>query len=392
MKIFRLAIVSLVALCVRAPYAHAQADTWWESQTPPTFTGPKQSQQAAVDAWLQANTSFEQDGPCGALGTSQYRNCPIRTKSTGQPHGGIDVPLLCAPKTGTGSMQSLDGLSCPAHYVSSEDEPNAGCPDCNKIGDPIQPASGNVTHHEVDTTDGRLRFDRFYNSRSIEPGVLSTGWSYSFSRRVIARKIGMVVTAVKANDPRTSAFYATPAQACQYGWPGVSTQIPQWAGTTTATYVNGACRLTIGGVEVGTVRVRYGRTLLPPENLTPFRYDLVADDGRVTSYSVVGSSLLAPGGNRLQFTLLSGGGYSITQPDDSVETYAPDGRLMNVVYRGGFTVTAGYDTSYRLTTVAIPSARRSPWVMTRPVGYLPSPVPESSRRPTVTMRKGDLPP
>lgn len=66
---------------------------FWDCQTNGSDGGHASTQAQAVENWLARMNGFFYAGPCGALGTSQYRNCPIYNGGTSQ--GSMDVPLIC---------------------------------------------------------------------------------------------------------------------------------------------------------------------------------------------------------------------------------------------------------------------------------------------------------
>jgi hypothetical protein len=118
---------------------------FWDCQTNMTEGGPGNTQLQALANWLSrfGETLSQISGPCGKLGTPQYRGCTL------DPRDGADVPLICP----NGGGASPDGLTCPgSYYVSTEPVPLADC-GCdknnnNKLADPLSPSNGNVSYHE----------------------------------------------------------------------------------------------------------------------------------------------------------------------------------------------------------------------------------------------------
>ncbi len=131
----------LTSVCVAQV---ALGGIYWNCESNGSEGGMASTQAQAEANWLARNPSFLQGGACGALGTPQYRNCPL---AHGQ--GALDVYLYCP-----GGF-SPDGLTCPGQYfVSTDSVPTADC-GCdgnnnNKTADPISPANGNVSLREFD--------------------------------------------------------------------------------------------------------------------------------------------------------------------------------------------------------------------------------------------------
>jgi hypothetical protein len=91
----------------RAPVRTALRPAYWITQTDGEEAGPGSSQLQVAYQWLGLQSSgYVLTGPCGALGTSRYRFCPVASGT--QDAGYIDVHLVC-PDGST----SADGLTCP---------------------------------------------------------------------------------------------------------------------------------------------------------------------------------------------------------------------------------------------------------------------------------------
>src|SRR3974390_3024719 len=89
--------------------------SFWDCQTNMTDGGHASTQVQAAAQWISIwHGQLVQSGPCGALGTANYRFCPLNN-SNGQSAGGMDVFLYCP----TGF--SPDGLTCPGEYYVSTD-------------------------------------------------------------------------------------------------------------------------------------------------------------------------------------------------------------------------------------------------------------------------------
>ncbi len=146
----------VLAVVLWSPQTSAQTvlgNPYWKSQSSGFNPDPASTQLAAVAKWIaKANPLYSLAGSCGAPGTSGYRFCPMLFN--GSPAGNIDAPMIC-PLPGGGTLVSPEGISCPAYYVSVQALAESDlCCDSSvvnpKAGDPISPASGNVTLAEAD--------------------------------------------------------------------------------------------------------------------------------------------------------------------------------------------------------------------------------------------------
>jgi len=85
----------------------ASRPSYWLTDTDGQRAGPGSSQLQVANQWLKLQSpGTVLTGPCGALGTSRYRFCPIDDGN--QNSGNVDVHLVCPD----GSV-SQDGLTCP---------------------------------------------------------------------------------------------------------------------------------------------------------------------------------------------------------------------------------------------------------------------------------------
>jgi len=340
----------LMVCCAFATTAKSQTaygPVFWESQTSGFNTGPFATQQEAIAKWLSI-TRFTQGGPCGALGTSRYQDCPLSGTE-----GGMDVPAICP-----GNQLSPDGLTCPGDYFMSADAApryDCGCDQRtnNKMADPISPASGNVYEHETDTTApgnaGIGAFERFYNSADLGMTDLSPGWRHSFSRQIIVSRQATPFAQYFSSYNRDSSLYSTPTSACTSGWAQVSAQLPQWANTTSS-FANGVCSLSSGGIVVATVPVLNASQWPPSVSGTVVAFDAIRDNGQDVNFSLNGTTIVAPAGVSLRLMQIANG-YQLIDDDDNVEIYNAGGMLVSVTTRAGIAETLTYDSSNRLSTV-----------------------------------------
>jgi RHS repeat-associated protein len=250
--------------------------------------------------------------------------------------------------SGTDGPRSIVGsnVTCGVYVIAPPKvDANCGC-DLYSVGHPINPANGAVFSSETDV-DGPVPFQRYYNSLIDANSLLSPGWTHSFSRS-ITRRLSNSNYLPYAPGPKASSLYATEEAACVSGFAEIKSQVGAWTNAS-ASYSNGQCNLTVAGAPIGTLSLNYS-TQPYPVAPTPIAFDARRDDGRVVSFVVNGSSIVAPQGiaMRLQETA---GGFTLTDEKDNVETYDTNGKLLTIVSRDGVTHSMGYDASGRLATV-----------------------------------------
>src|SRR5207342_2589414 len=113
---------------------------------------------------------------------------------------------LNVPATTTGCQ--IFGSDAPPKHAQF-------CPSCNKVADPIDPATGGMYLHEVDFKMGgsRLQFKRSYDSTSTLLGDLGVGWRHSFSRKIRPHYVGQDLAPYTAGIG-VSSIYADEPIAC----------------------------------------------------------------------------------------------------------------------------------------------------------------------------------
>jgi len=87
-----------------------------------------------------------------------------------------------------------------------------------------------------------------------------------------------------------------------------------------------------------------------PGTTSTILYESIRDDGQVISFSVSGSSIIAPPGINMKLQI-NGTGFAITDASDTVESYAGSGKLLSIAGRSGVVQTMGYDGAGRLSSV-----------------------------------------
>lgn len=220
----------LSVLFASATFAQSMAGgNFWDCQTNGIDGGHASTQAQAAANWLaHSGGQFVQSGPCGALGRSRYRFCPI-SDSVGFSEGNMDVRLVCMP----GGFVSPDGVTCPGqYYVSSDVIPLAayGCAagDGREVGTRVRPPNGN--------------------------GL--PDWWHDCSQKFVAD------VPYSTSYSKNSSLYPTASAACTRGWAQVVAISAQWSNAA-ASYANGTCWLSQNGSVVGTVVVRNAASWAP---------------------------------------------------------------------------------------------------------------------------------
>ena len=180
----------IVLLGIFIKPAYSDWPQGWGSVTNGCFVAGYPSQALAFETWRRACCGFVScaaTGPCGPLGTSDYRSCNL-LNSTGGVDGGADVPLICLVRDPDGSNRLA--LS-PNGFCPIQPPKNLGCPKPS-AGNPINPGFGNKYQREVDYlgTEPRLplKFVRHYNSRAGVPltaETLGAHWRSSYDRAIL---------------------------------------------------------------------------------------------------------------------------------------------------------------------------------------------------------------
>ncbi len=305
--------------------------------------------ESAWEEWKQRfNNSPEKSG-CSA--GRLYDIQSIVSKSSSPPYAPVYVTARTSP---TGPFNQLScGITwsrvCPAmHYVSPDPPPEAECgPSCNDVGDPINPASGAVTHSETDISVAvlsALEFRRHYNSADKSSSALGSSWRHSYSRRI--EEVPWQWRYRAHNPTRDSPFYTSQVAACTTGFNQIKSQVAAWA-TATSTLVNGACKITHNGVYLGTLPIHFNDPLPPDRTWGTIGYNAIRDDGRRIHFSLQDGILVAPPGvtERLEKTST---GYVLLDSNDSAETYDTNGTLLSIRSRSDVQLQLNYDSVGRL--------------------------------------------
>jgi YD repeat-containing protein len=308
--------------------------TYWACQTNGADGGAASTQAQAAINWLaRFEGQFVQSGPCGALGTPNYSFCPISDRN-GTQAGFMDVSLKCIGS----NSRSPDGITCPGRYFVSTGPV------------PAQDA-GAVLVREVDVPPSPqgIVFERFYNSASVEITTLVTGWSHSFSRRIVANVQAAPFQPHFGADAHDSSLYSDPGAACTSGWSQIRASSNRWPHTTSS-YTNGACLLSRAGAVVGAIQVR--NAVAVPASVTgpAVSFDAIRDNGQHVTFALQGTAIMPTGNSPFRLTRATAG-YQLVDDQENTEIYDLAGKLQSVSTRTGVVVTLAYNPDGQLVTV-----------------------------------------
>jgi YD repeat-containing protein len=238
-------------------------------------------------------------------------------------------------------------------YVSALFSPPAQCgPTCNGVGEPINPASGAVYDTIVDiaSTSDSLAFKRYYNNTNSGNADLGGGWRHSFGRSITPHYSSSNFQLYVVR-PDNSSLYNDEATACTSGFAEIKGRVSTWANAV-ASYANGVCTLNVATTVIGTLPILYESPPTPaPNSATIIGYDAIRDDGQLVSFAINGSTIVAPPSINLKLQQIANG-YTLTDANDTAETYDMNGKLLSITSRAGVVQIMSYDTSGRLSDVS----------------------------------------
>ena len=183
------------------------------------------------------------------------------------------------------SWMQLTSVSSPQYFVSATPSPQSQMCSRTCVGDPVNPATGNVFTKETDIAfqgTGAISYSRFYSSADTAGVDGVSGWRHSYARYVST--IYTNPTIIYAASNLVSARYSTPSAACTSGFSGIKSYVAAWA-SATATYSNGACVITANSITLDVIPI-YATPVSPAPQSTPIEYDVVRDDGQVVRFPV----------------------------------------------------------------------------------------------------------
>ena len=233
----------------------------------------------------------------------------------------------------------------PQFWLSGNSAPMGDCPMCalknNYVGEPINPATGNVLLTETDIAfqgASPIAYQRHFNSNDPTGADGVPGWRHSYDRSInviYGNPVGVYYPLL----PLLSQQYSTPATACTSGFNDLKNSVPGWSGAS-ASYSNGVCSITLNSITIATPNI-YSAPIPNPPQSSPIEYDVVRDDGQILRYPVQGGVVTNPAGISVRFAV-TGSGFTVTDDDDNVETYNSSGVLQSITSRAGVVQTISY--------------------------------------------------
>ena len=237
--------------------------------------------------------------------------------------------------------------SCNAgFYLNASPPPDQGC-DCSNApgkavaGDPIDIGSGNENEQEVDyvSADGRLRLTRSFNSASALVGSLGWNWQHNYEgRRIVPVEQALPLYPPLPDD--MSSVYSDPASACNAGWNDIVAQDPRFSGYTVSGY-NSSTQICSVSNGTQTLPFQVLNSNLAVGYSSGAGYagvDVERPDGSIYPfYCSAGTCTSSPD---VSLTLTaSPTGYTLTDQDNTVEQYNPNGVLLSITARDGYVQT-----------------------------------------------------
>jgi RHS repeat-associated protein len=347
-------ILILFLLLIPSGRAFAQTYSWMDYGNcfwSPIPWGPYTS---PTDAFNTCTSQYSKDGGVlfqfemhGAYTGNSESDPPCQTPPTalGQQCW-VDIWYYFLPSQPNWTqygMYPLYSAVSPQYFIAALPTLQSEMRSNNHAGnDPINPATGNVYTVETDVTfkgAGAVSYTRYYSSNDTTGVDGVPGWRHSYARSIATVYSNPPLIYSPAQSPAVSQLYTTPAAACISGFSTIQSSVPGWSGAT-ASYSNGVCAVTVGGVVVAYLPI-YTAGLPPPPPPQPIEYDVVRDDGQVLRYPIQGGSVVNPPGVSIRFAV-NGSGFTVTDDDDNVESYNASGVLQSITSRSGVVQTLSY--------------------------------------------------
>ena len=133
--------------------------------------------------------------------------------------------------------------------------------------------------------------------------------------------------------------------ACTSGFAAVQGAVPAWSAAT-ATYSGGVCVVANGSTTISTLPIQTYPTPYPAptSSATVIEYDAIRDDGQILRFPIINGSVSNPPGVSVRLAI-TGSGFTVTDDQDTVESYSAAGLLQSITGRAGVTQTMGYDAN-----------------------------------------------
>ncbi|MEV8520180.1 DUF6531 domain-containing protein [Dyella marensis] len=268
-------------------------------------------------------------------------------------------------------LKDYNTWDCARGYYVAVPEDPAGNGECTcdqgrqATAHPIEIGTGNMSESATDfvSGDGRLRFDRYYNSNPLNPDRRASGWWNAYSaRHITSLDAGRKSSRSAIHYAASSGVYASAEQACVLGVAdlandrGANAANPAYAGVT-GSYVDGRCQLSNGGsvpvLNTGTADLFVGIILDASVGATVFR-----PDGNYYQFSCRQGVCTSFGQSKITL-VTSSAGYTLTAENGDVESYDFNGNLQKIVSRDGYMQTLTYNTSSNTDVATIQSVTDS---------------------------------
>jgi RHS repeat-associated protein len=201
-------------------------------------------------------------------------------------------------------------------------------------GEPIEPGTGNEFETETDyvSGDGKFKLIRYYNSSDtgtngfgVTPYGLSIGWRHNFSAQIVSQH----------NTDVTSGLYSDQTSACMQGFPQIAVGNSNFNGVS-------AISVTINS-SGSFCNLSNGQSLPIASPNTNTYVAAERTDGSVFYFSCVGGIGSCTTSSDIPVTLVaSASGYTLTDEQDTVESYNNNGALQSITYRGGYSQILAY--------------------------------------------------
>jgi YD repeat-containing protein len=300
-------------------------------------------EQAAHAEWAacQANNTFTNPGftlgacsPTGYPTTGMQASCDVL-------FNGTLVTAIAATSGQTPGLFWVQGAPLPCDCTNAP------------VADPINLGAGAVSRRENDIgipdTQSSLSFARFYNSGDTGGSHIGPAWRHSYDRSIMVNSSVAFASSYPGASATVSAQYPTAATACVSGFAAIRSQVNGWQNASAA-YINNVCVIsTAAGGVVSTLAI-YSAYGTQPQSAR-VEYDAIRDDGQMLRYNTQNGLINNPPGISVRLAQTTSG-FTLTDDDDTVETYNSNGTLLTVTGRAGVVQTMSYDGSGRLSGVS----------------------------------------
>ncbi len=218
---------------------------------------------------------------------------------------------------------------------------------------PIEIGTGNMYESATDfiSGDGRLRFDRHYNSNPYNPMVSARGWRNGFEARHLfgLEDVAPTIPPGFTFASTSSATYTSAASACTEGFQGIAANNPLYSGLI-ATYIgNGQCKLSNGRV-IPVFNTNESVVLTSAISDASFPLVAVRPDGNSYTFSCFNGICTTSG--QSEVTLAPGANsYTLTVANGDTESYDINGNLLQIVSRDGYTQTISRNSDETISKV-----------------------------------------